>query len=114
MVETHAHFAKRLNTLGRKHARMTKGYSTKIDRNGIIVATPKRRSVSFPFKGLALLVLGFFAFKAFMLASVGPITYNERLSRLQNGTQIEQAGAFVLGLDPVTVAMADFVGPVMR
>lgn len=114
MVETKEHFTKRLKTLGRKHEKMTHGYTTKIDRNGVIVAKPLRRKLGFPFKGLVLLVGGFLAFKALMLAAVGPITYNERLAKLESGTVIEQAGARVLGIDPVTSALADFAGPVIR
>lgn len=114
MVETHDHFVKRLNVLGRKHASMTKGYSTKVGKDGLITVQPKRARRGFPIKGLVLMVFGFFAFKAFMLAAVGPITYNERLATLEKGTVIEQAGARVLGIDPVTESLAAMAGPVMR
>ena len=114
MVETHAHFSKRLKMLGRKHAKMTHGYTTKVGRDGLITAKPKRRKGRLPIKGMLLMVAGFLAFKAFMLAAVGPVTYNERLSKLESGTMIEQAGAKVLGIDPVTAALADFAGPIIR
>ena len=113
-VETHDHFVNRLTQLGRKHEKMTRGYSTKVGKDGLITVTTKRSRRGFPIKGLFLLVLGFFAFKAFMLASVGPVTYNERLAKLENGTIIEQAGAKVLGIDPVTEAIASVAGPVLR
>jgi len=114
MVETHDHFTKRLNLLGRKHAKMTHGYSTKVDKNGLITVKPKAKRRGFPIKGLFLLVFGFFAFKAFMLVSYGPVTYTERLAKLENGTVIEAMGAKVLGLDPVTAMLADFAGPYLR
>lgn len=114
MVETKEHFVKRLKHLGRKHEKMTRGYVTRVDRNGLLTVKPKRGRGSFPIMGLFLLAGGFFAFKAFMLAAVGPVTYNERLAKLDNGTAIEQAGARVLGIDPVTRALADFAGPVIR
>ncbi len=114
MVETHDHFNKRLKCLGRKHAQMTRGYTTIVGKDGLIVAQPKVKRRWFPVKGLILLVLGFFAFKAFMLVSFGPVTYGERLAKLEDGTAIEQVGAKVLGLDPLTVILADFAGQYLR
>ncbi len=114
MVETHDHFIKRLNLLGRKHEQMTHGYVTKVGRDGLITVKPKAKRRGFPLKGLVLLVLGFFAFKAFILVSFGPATYEERLAKLENGTVIELAGAKVLGIDPVTAVLADFAGSILR
>ncbi len=114
MVETHAHFINRLTSLGRKHAQMTHGYVTRVGKDGLITVKPKRPRRGFPFKAMMIFIAGFFMFKAFMLAAVGPITYNERLSKLENGTVIEQAGAVALKIDPVTEKLADFTGPVMR
>lgn len=114
-VETHDHFVKRLKMLGRKHAKMTNGYVTKVGRDGLISVTPKRaRRRGFPIKLVALMLLGFFGFKAFMLAALGPVTYNDRLSKLEGGTVVEQAGATALYIDPITAALADFAGPLLR
>lgn len=113
-VENHDHFRKRLKHLGRKHEKMTRGYYMKVGKDGLITVSTKRTRRSFPFFGLLLLIIGFFAFKAFMLASVGPVTYNERLATLEGGTVIEQAGAKVLSIDPVTDALATMIGPVLR
>ena len=114
MVETHDHFVARLSNLGKKHAKMTHGYSTKVGRDGLIIVTPKRRRRGFPFKLLTMFVLGFLGLKVFMVASVGPMTYNERLAKLENGTAIEQAGAKVLAIDPVTEKLSSMTGPVLR
>lgn len=114
MVETRAHFSKRLKALGRKHEKMTHGYAIQIGNDGLITAKPKRRKRGLPIKGLLLLAVGFLGFKAFMYVSVGPITYNERLTKLENGTVIEQVGARMLTIDPVTAALADFAGPIIR
>lgn len=117
MVETRDDFAARLGKLGKKHKKMTNGYTTKVGRDGLLIVTPKRRRIipgGAGIKLLVLVVLGLVAFKAFALATVGPITYNERLSELQNGTIIERAGAVAMSIDPVTAALADGVGPVLR
>lgn len=115
-VETHDHFIKRLNLLGRKHAQMAhSGYSTKVDRNGLITVKPKRRrSGGLPIKGFVMLALCFFGFKAFTLGAVGPVTYNERLAKLENGSVIEQYGAKALAIDPVSQALSGIVAPILR
>ncbi|MBD3663874.1 hypothetical protein ACFQD0_09040 [Sulfitobacter aestuariivivens] len=114
MVETHDHFIKRLNVLGHKHAKMKNGYVTKVGRDGLMSVKPKRMRLRFPVKGILMLLFSFFFFKAFILVAVGPITYNERLAKLENGTPIEQAGAKALQIDPVTEKLADIAGPVLR
>jgi len=114
MVETHDHFTKRLTILGRKHTALSHGYTTRVGKDGLILVTPKRARRGFPTKTLLLLVVGFFAFKAFMLAALGPVTYNERLAKLANGSVIEQVGAKALSIDPITEFMAEFAGPVLR
>jgi hypothetical protein len=114
MVETHAHFVKRLTTLGQKHAKMTRGYSMKVNKDGLLTAKPKRARRSLPIRGLFLVVFGFFALKAFMLASVGPVTYNERLAKLESGTVVERAGAKAMSIDPITATFATIAGPVLR
>ena len=90
------------------------GYVTRVGRDGLLTVTPRRARPSFPLKGLLLLVLGFFLFKAFTLAAVGPVTYNERLSSLTQGSVVEQVGAALLAIDPVTQALADMSGPILR
>lgn len=114
MVETHDHFHNRLNLLGRKHAQMTHGYTTKVGSDGLIRVSPKVKRRGFPLKGLILVVWGFFAFKAFVLASIGPITYSERLEKLENGTVVEMVGAKLLGIDPVTAMLAKIAAPYVR
>ncbi|MEM6939650.1 MAG: hypothetical protein AAF943_05795 [Pseudomonadota bacterium] len=117
MVETKENFAKRLGKLGRKHERMTHGYSTKVGKDGLLIVTPRRRRFVPAGAGLKLLVLaavGFFGFKCLALAAAGPVTYAERVAKLENGSIIEQIGAKALAVDPVTAAVADRIGPILR
>ncbi|KIN60238.1 hypothetical protein Z945_1206 [Sulfitobacter noctilucae] len=116
MVETHNDFAQRLKQLGRKHNKMTHGYTTKVTKDGLIVVKPRARRVRGMggIKLLLIVAVGFIGFKAFTLASVGPVTYNERLSELQNGSAVEQVGAKVLAIDPVTSALVEGVSPAIR
>ncbi|WP_299591913.1 hypothetical protein [uncultured Tateyamaria sp.] len=114
MVETRQNFEVRLTTLGRKHAAMGNGYTTKMRDDGLIVIKPKRRvGRGFPLRGLLGLVAGFFVFKALMLASLGDITYNERVAKLQQGGQIQQAGAYLMQIDPTTRFISGFLDPLV-
>lgn len=102
-------FGKRLKKVERNHRRLSGGYTTRVRSDGLIVVQPKRRRVSVSrLRILALALLGVFVFKAFTFASLGELTYNERVAKLGNGTEFERAGAFVMQSDPVTVFLAGF------
>ncbi len=114
MVETSQHFGRRVKNLNKKHARFAHGYYTTVRDDGLIIARPVRRSSGVPYKFLFVLAVLFFGFKALVLSAVGPGTYQIRLSTLENGTVIERAGAWALGLDPVTLAISSKIGPIFR
>lgn len=114
MIQSHDKFNERLTLLSEKHARMSNGYVASVRSDGLIVVRPRRARIAFPLRGLALLTVGFFVFKAFILAAIGPVTYNERLANLQAGNTLERAGAWVLQIDPLTDAIAGLTGPVLR
>lgn len=113
-VQTHATFVQRLNVLGRKHAQLSKGYTTKVGRDGLITVRPKRARIQFPLKSIVIAILAFIGFKAFLLAANGPVAYEDRLSSLESGTVVEQFGAKVMAIDPATSALADLMGPLLR
>lgn len=114
MVEGHLQFDRRLRALGRKHKAMSRGYTTRIRHDGLIVVRPKRAGMDFPIRSVIILFVGFFLFKAFLLATMGPVTYTERLSTLSGGTQLEQGGAWVMQIDGITQGVANFIGPILR
>lgn len=113
MANTFATFDKRLRQIDRKNRKLARGYRNKLMPNGVI--QPKAvRGFHFPLKGFLLLAGGFFLFKAFMLSSIGPVTYEDRLSVLEAGTVVEQAGAWMMQVDPVTAFVAEQMGVVTR
>ncbi|MFT4706684.1 MAG: hypothetical protein ACI9PU_000517 [Ascidiaceihabitans sp.] len=114
MVEAKKQFNDRLNFLGRKHQAMSRRYTTQMRTDGLIVVKPRRRSIDIPFQGILLLLLGFVFFKAFMLASIGPDTYCERVAILNSGIFVEQGGAWVMQTDPVSQVIANYMGPISR
>jgi predicted metalloprotease len=115
MVYTKQDFEARVSTVGVRHSKLVRrGYTARVDRNGIIIAQIKPRRFRLPVKGVMLIALGFLGFKGFMLAANGPDTYLDRLALLQNGTAVEAMGARVLAIDPATQFIADHLGPLLR
>ena len=104
-------FDERLKRIDRKRARLSNGYSAKVTSEGLIVFRPKRRRASFSVRGLLLLIIGFFLFKGMILAHLGGTVYDQRVESLKQGSVIEQAGAFIMAKDDVTVAVATAMRP---
>lgn len=114
MTNTFEGFDARLKKIDRNRTRLANGYSAKVTRDGLIVFRPKRRAQGFSVRGLALLVVGFFLFKALILAHLGNTVYEQRVDALQSGTMVEQAGAFVMQQDGVTQTIAQYLRPFLK
>ena len=114
MAKQQLMFDQRLNLLARKHQALSRGYVARIQPSGLIVAQPRRRIARLPRRAVFLFLLAFIAFKVFLVANLGVQTYDDRLTRLQAGTFVEQGGAFVMQIDPLTMYLAKQVGPVLR
>jgi len=115
MVYTKQDFQARLKDVDRSRSKLVRrGYTARVDRNGIIVAKPRTRRLRFPIKGIVFMVLGFLCLKALMLSANGPAAYEERLATLESGNAVEAMGARVLSIDPATQFIADKMGPMFR
>lgn len=111
MSNTYQGFDERLKRIDRKRAKLSNGYSAKVTSEGLIVFRPKRRRASFSVRGLLFLVVGFFLFKAMILAHLGSTVYDLRVDALKEGTLVEQAGAVIMAKDDVTIAIAQVLRP---
>ncbi|GAB5437209.1 hypothetical protein [Falsiruegeria mediterranea] len=114
MVEDHLHFNRRVSKLTRKHQAMSRGYTHRLRSDGLIEVKPRRARPGVSLRALALFVFGFLAFKGFLLANLGPAGYEDRLARLSEGTVVEQGGAALMAVDPVSEFIASKIGPVLR
>lgn len=99
-------FTQRVNRLNKKHQKMSRGYRATMRKDGLVVMRPQRVSSAVPAKVLLLTLVGFFAFKAFLLSHLGPTGYQYRIDSLNEGTPVEKAGAWVMQIDPVSQALA--------
>ena len=109
MNTSHNQFSKRIAVIGKKHARMSKGISTHVQPDGLIVARPRKRGPRFPIRGLVSIVVVGFLFKTLLLVQLGAITYQGRIDQMQSGTKMEAIGGWFMQIDPITRSLADFV-----
>jgi len=106
MAHQDLEFTNRVNRLTRKHRAMSRGYSTRMRPDGLLVTAPARPRRWVSLRVILLFVAAFFAFKALLMAAAGTAAYDERVARLQAGTAAEAAGAWIMQSDPVTEALA--------
>ena len=109
-------FDARLKGIAKRKTRLERGYKSQVSRDGLIILRPQKRAISprVSFRGLFYLVFGFFLFKGMIMAHLGGTIYAERVTALQEGTFIEQAGGFVMQPDRVTQAIATQLRPFLK
>lgn len=107
-------FDDRLRKIGRKHRAMAKGYTTYIRPDGLVVARPVRRGPRVPLRLIVYVAVALICFKGFLLATLGPVTYDERVTGLSEGTLIEKGGAWIMQSDPASEWIAAKIGPILR
>ncbi|MEO3415567.1 hypothetical protein AAFO92_12995 [Roseovarius sp. CAU 1744] len=113
-MSNYAGFEARLKKLDRKRTRMAHGYKGTVDKDGLIVFRPARRQRGIPLRAIVLLVVGFFVFKGMVMAHTGSAIYDKRVAALNEGTLVEQAGAFMMQSDPITVGIAQYLRPFLQ
>ena len=114
MADMFDQFDDRLRRIETTRTRMKRGYKLTVDRDGLIVARPKSSRRGFPVKGAIFLVVGFIGFKALLIAYLGVQTYQDRVSVLRDGATIEQAGAWFMQTDRVSLELAAKLRPLIR
>lgn len=100
-------FDARMARIHRQHQRLSKGYVTKVTKDGLIVARPRRRVARYiPWRTiLGFLVIGM-SFKVMMFVNLGPDAYEARVASITAGTAFEEVGSYVLKADQATLWLA--------
>ncbi|MDK3017159.1 hypothetical protein [Pseudodonghicola flavimaris] len=106
MAHQDVDFAQRVQRLNRKHAALARGHDTILRADGLLVAAPRRRSRGLSLKAVGLFLVAFVLFKSFMIAAVGPMTYDMRVDRLAAGNVAEAMGAWVLRTEPLSAYLS--------
>ena len=107
-------FDQRVHRLNKKHAKLSKGYRATMRKDGLVVMKPQRVKSAVPAKLFLICLAGLFAFKIFLLSSLGASAYQYRLDSLTQGTSVEKAGAWVMQIDPVSEFVATQIDAFIR
>ena len=102
-------FNNRLQRIKRSRGRMKNGIVYKVGRDGLVTFHPRRKVTGYYLRSLLLVIAFGFLFKAVMLSNLGPATYDDRVGQLRDGTVFEQAGAWLMQADIVTVRLAGLI-----
>lgn len=104
----YARFNNRVRAIERRHKRLGSGYVRLEERDGLLVPVERVRvRRGLPLRGITLALSAFLAFKGFLLAYLGPVTYLDRVGILEGGSVVEKAGAWLMGVDPITLWIAE-------
>lgn len=107
-------FERRMRRINRRHSKLSQGYVTAVNSDGLVVAKPQRRSNRGMLRGLAMIVIVMMLFKGFLHAQLGAQSYQDRIEALAAGTVIEQAGAYFMVADPITLWISSKVVSLVR
>lgn len=116
MADANMHnFEQRVSRINKRKRKLARnGSDLVVDNDGLISARAKRRSPRFPWRGVFLTFAVFIGLKGMLLAHLGPVTYDSRVAKLDEGTVFEQAGAFAMKADPVTKWAAATIDSYLR
>jgi len=107
-------FERRMRRISRRHTRLSQGYRTEITGDNLVVAKPRAKTPVGTIRGLIIVFLTVLVFKGFLHAQLGAGAYDNRIDRLSQGTIVEQAGAWAMTADPVTLWISKTVSSLVR
>lgn len=64
-------------------------------------------------RSAVILLASIVLLKGLLLASLGEVAYAEKLARLEAGSLVDQAGAFIMGPDPLSSTIAKLIAPIV-
>ena len=107
-------FERRMRRINRRHTKLSQGFKTEINNDGLVVAKPHKRRGGATIRGLALIAVIILLFKGFLHAQLGITAYEERVTQLAEGNAVEQIGAWVMTADPITLALSQHLSSLVR
>ena len=107
-------FERRMRRINRRHTKLSQGYVTTVNDDGLVIAKPHRRKRGSALRGLALIAIVVLVFKGFLHAQLGIDAYDERVEQLAGGNAVEQAGAWIMTPDPVTLMLSEQISSLVR
>jgi hypothetical protein len=107
-------FDERYRKVLKRHRQLSRGYVTKLQKNGVIAHHPighvrERFSLSMLLIPLAVL----FVLKACVVTVLGPSPYAQKVEALSEGGFLEQVGAILMQMDPITRGLSSLMGTII-
>ena len=107
-------FDERYRKVLKRHRQLSRGYVTKIQKNGVIAHKPIRHvREALSFSALLLPFGILFFLKACIVVVLGDEGYASQIEMLQAGGFVEQVGAVLMQVDPITSVLAKILGAVI-
>jgi len=107
-------FERRMRRISKRHSKLSHGYVTSVNSDGLVVAKPKGRSWKWLLRAIVILAIAVVILKGVMHAQLGPVAYQAEVDALAAGTSVEQVGAVIMTADPVTLWISDQVSSLVR
>lgn len=107
---TNTSFTERVQKLNSVDRSLPRGLGTTVNGNGETVVCKRKRKDFNPRRGLAIIMLVFFGMKGMFYEQLGPLTYNGRISTLEQGVMVERMGAKLMQAEPVTLWVSEQIG----
>lgn len=108
MKDGFAHFDRRLERLQERKAALQEGHRLELDDTGLMKLTPtgmRRRQIGrmMPIRAMLIIAVVLLTFKGFLLYQLGFATYTAKVATMARGDTVDQVGAWVMQLEPVTL-----------
>lgn len=107
-------FDERYRRVLKRHRQLSRGYVTKLQKNGVIVHKPiahVREAMSFSTLLLPFGIL--FVLKAAIVTVLGEDGYRQQVDLMREGGFIEQIGAVFMQIDPITAPLAQLLSHII-
>lgn len=108
MKDGFAHFDRRLERLDEQKAALDEGHRMTLDETGLMKLMPtgeRRRQIgrAIPVRALMIMAAVLLTFKGFLLYQLGFGVYTTKLLSMQRGDSVDQIGAYLMQVDPITI-----------
>ncbi len=103
-------FDRRMRRISRRQTKLSKGYVTSVNDDGLVIAKPRRKFRRGTLRGVAIVVLVLMVFKGFLHNQLGAYAYDNRVETLSGGSAFEKAGGILMAADPITLWLSGKFG----
>ncbi|WP_407492256.1 hypothetical protein [Pseudooceanicola sp. MF1-13] len=114
MKDGFAHFDRRLERLDERKAALEAGHRTELDENGLMKLIPtgeRRRQINrmIPLRAAMIIAGVLLSFKGFLLFKLGFGVYTAKVNAMAQGDTMDQVGAWIMQIEPVTLMVYNFL-----